>query len=69
MSDQLITGVVSIALAIVGVAIIATLVSPNARTAQVMTAGGNAFANSLGAALAPVMGGMGGLRMPTASGL
>lgn len=61
MSDQLITSVTSVLLAIVGVAIIATLVSKNANTAGVLQAGGSAFSGSLGTALSPVTGaGMGG---------
>lgn len=46
-----------IAAAIVGLAIIAVLVSRNANTAGVLTAGGNAFANAINAAIGPVMGG------------
>lgn len=57
MSDQLITGVVTVLTAIVGVALIATLVSKNANTSQVLQAGGSAFSQSLGTALSPVTGG------------
>ena len=57
MSEQLITSVVTVLTAIIGVAIIATLVSKNANTAGVITAGGNAFSQSLGTALSPVTGG------------
>lgn len=46
----------SIALAIVGVAIIAVLVSKKSNTAAVIQATGSAFANSLGVAVAPVTG-------------
>lgn len=56
MSDQLITSVTSVLIAIVGVAIIATLVSKNANTAGVIQAGGSAFSQSLGTALSPVTG-------------
>jgi hypothetical protein len=59
MSDQLITSVVSILTAIVGVAIIATLVSKNANTTGVISAGGTAFSQSLSTALSPVTGGGG----------
>lgn len=59
MGEQVITGIVTVLTAIVGVAIIATLVSKNANTAGVLTAGGQAFATSLGAALSPVSGGGG----------
>lgn len=54
--DRLVDGVVSIAVAIVGVALLAVLVSRNANTAGVFTAGGNAFATALGAATGPVSG-------------
>ncbi len=59
MSEQLITSVVTVLTAIIGVAIIATLVSKNANTAGVLTAGGQAFSTSLGTALSPVTGGGG----------
>lgn len=54
-------GVVSIATAIVGVALLAVLVSKNAQTPQVISAGGNAFSNALRAATGPVSGGFGSL--------
>jgi hypothetical protein len=56
MSDSLVTGLVSVLLAIVGVATIATLVGKNAQTAQVVQAGGNAFGTDLLAAVSPVTG-------------
>jgi len=56
MSDQLITSVVTVLTAIIGVAIIATLVSKNANTSQVLQAGGQAFSSALGTALSPVTG-------------
>lgn len=59
MSDGLITAVVTILTAIVGVALIAVLVSKNANTTGVITAGSQGFAGALGAALAPVTGGGG----------
>lgn len=48
--------VVTIAVAIVGVAILAVLVSQKSNTAGVLAAAGSAFANSLSAATAPVTG-------------
>lgn len=57
MSEQVITSVVSVLLAIVGVAIIAVLVSRNANTAGVISAGASGFSQSLGTALSPVTGG------------
>ena len=59
MSEQLITSVVTVLTAIVGVAIIAVLVSKNANTSGVIQAGGSAFSQSLGVALSPVTGGGG----------
>lgn len=56
MSDRLIDAVVTILTAIVGVAIIALLVSQKAQTSSVINAGGNAFATDLEAATAPVTG-------------
>lgn len=57
MSDQLITSVVTVLTAIVGVAIIAVLVSKNANTSGVISAGGSAFSQALGTAISPVTGG------------
>lgn len=64
MANDVITGIVTILMAIVGVAIIATLVSPRAKTSNVIQAGGNAFATAIGAAVSPVTG-----SMPTLSSL
>jgi hypothetical protein len=54
-SDTLVESVVTIALAIVGVATLAVLVSRNAQTSQIISAGGTAFSGSLEAAEAPVL--------------
>lgn len=56
MSDQLLSGIFATATAIVGVAIIAVLVSKNANTSGVLNSAGSAFAQDLGAALSPVTG-------------
>ncbi len=53
-------GVVSIAVAIVGIAIIAVLVSRNAQTPAVIGAATGGFAQDIGAAVSPVTGGFGG---------
>lgn len=47
-------GIVTVLVAIVGVAVLATLVSGRAKTAEVITSGGNAFAAMLKAATGPV---------------
>lgn len=57
--SELTQAVVSIALAIVGVALLATLVSRNANTVGVIRAGGQAFSGGLGVALSPITGGNG----------
>lgn len=57
MSEQLVTSVVTIFTALVGVAIVAVLVSRNANTAQVIGAGASGFAQDLAAAVSPITGG------------
>jgi PRD1 phage membrane DNA delivery len=57
VSDKLISGVVAILLALVGVAIVALLVSRSAQTGSVLSAGSSAFSGSLACALSPVTGG------------
>ncbi len=57
MGDRAVTGVVAILTAIIGVAIVAVLVSSQSNTASVLTAGGGAFANILKTAVSPVSGG------------
>lgn len=54
--NEITNAVVTIAVAIVGVALLATLVSRNANTAGVFQAGGAAFAQALSAATGPVTG-------------
>lgn len=49
--------IVTVFTAIIGVAILAVLVSKNAQTPQVVSSIGTAFAQSLAAATAPVTGG------------
>lgn len=57
MGDKAITGVVAIITAIIGVAIIAVLVSKQSNTSGVLTAGGNAFSSILKTAVSPVSSG------------
>ena len=59
MSEAFLSSIVTVLLAIVGVAIIAVLVSKNANTAGVLSAGGSAFSGSLGVALSPITGSTG----------
>lgn len=56
MGNQLIAGFVTVATAIIGVAIIAALVSQRANTANVVRSITGGFAQDLGVALSPVGG-------------
>jgi hypothetical protein len=59
MGDQLVSSGTTVLLAIVSLAIIATLVSKQANTSGVLTSGGNAFSGALTAATNPYSGGNG----------
>lgn len=59
MGSQLINSLVTIAVAIIGVAIVAVLVSKNAQTGQVINSASQGFSTALGTALSPVTGGSG----------
>lgn len=67
MSDQLMTGIVSIALGVLSVATLAVIVSKNANTSGVIQAGGNALATNIQAAVSPVTGGGGSFSLPSLS--
>ena len=54
--STMVEAIVTIASAIVGLAVIATLVSRKAQTPQVIQATGSAFSNALGVAESPVTG-------------
>jgi hypothetical protein len=56
MENNLVTSVVTVLMAIIGVAIIAVLVSKQANTTGVINAGSSAFSSALGTALSPVTG-------------
>ena len=58
MGEKTITGIVTVLTAVIGVAIIAVLVSRQSKTTDVLSAGGNAFTGILKAALSPVSGGL-----------
>lgn len=57
MSDRLISGIVSVVLAIIGVAIIAAIVSPSAQTGNVITSAANAIGRMICTAVSPITGG------------
>jgi hypothetical protein len=54
--DDFVKQITTIAMAIVGVGIIAVLVSKNANTSQVIQSTGQAFSQSLATAVSPVTG-------------
>jgi membrane DNA delivery protein len=58
MGDKALTGFIAILTAVIGVAIIAVLVSKQSNTAGVLTAGGSAFSSILKTAVSPVSGGL-----------
>lgn len=57
MNEHLFTSLTSIALAVVGLAVIATIVGKNSNTSNVITSAGSALARNITAAVAPVTGG------------
>lgn len=57
MGDKLIESVTTVAVAIVGIAIIAVLVSGQAKTGSIISAGATGFAQDIQAAVSPVTGG------------
>lgn len=59
MKDELLTSLVTVATAIIGVAILAVLVSKNANTTGVIQAFSGGFAQDLAAAVSPITGGNG----------
>lgn len=59
MGDKVITSIVTVLTAIVGVAIVAVLVSQHSATANVISAGASGFSSILKTALTPVLGGSG----------
>lgn len=59
--NELWSGVVTIASAIVGVAILAVIVSKNSNTSGVISSAGQALSTDIGAAVSPVTGGSLGL--------
>jgi hypothetical protein len=57
VGNDIISGVVTIATAVVGIAIIAVLVSKNASTGNVIQSATSGFATDISAAVSPVSGG------------
>lgn len=71
MGENLVTGLVTIATAIVSLAMLAVIVSKNAQTPAVIGAAGQALGSDITAAVSPVTGGggFGGLTMPSLGGI
>lgn len=59
MGDKLIDAIVSILVAVIGIAIVAVLVAKSANTAGVISSAGTAFTGILSAATKPVSGSSG----------
>jgi hypothetical protein len=59
MGDKIIEGIVAIATAVIGVAIIAVLVGSKSQTYKVIQQAGSSFSSILQAAVSPVSGGSG----------
>ena len=68
MSEAFVNSIVTVLLAIIGVATLAVIVSKQADTGNVIQAGTSGLANLLQVATGPVTGSGGGLSMPTFSG-
>lgn len=65
LTESLITSMVTVATAIIGVAILALLVSKQSNTTAVLGAASKGFATDLTAALSPIGGGgFGGINLP-----
>jgi hypothetical protein len=60
MNDRMIESVVTVATAIIGLAIVAVLVSNQAQTGNVIKSAGSALAGDIAAAVSPITGGSGG---------
>jgi len=57
MGDKAVTAIIAILTSVIGVSIIAVLVSNQSNTSNVLTAAGTAFSNILKTAVSPVTGG------------
>jgi hypothetical protein len=66
--NEAVAQIAAVALAIVGVASLAVLVSKNANTSGVISASGQAFSQALGVAVSPVTGATNQLGMNTFTG-
>lgn len=65
MSDNLVTALVSVLVALIGLAALSVVLSKNAATTQVISAGSTGFSSLLRAATSPVSGGGGLTPLPS----
>ena len=67
MSDNMITAIVAVVTAIIGLAALSVILSPQAQTGSVIKAASGGLATDIQAATAPVTGGggLGSLQMPS----
>lgn len=70
MNENLVSSLVTVVTAIIGVAVLAVIVSKSANTAGVIQAGAQGLATDIGAAVSPVTGagtfnGLGGAGIPS----
>ncbi len=59
--NKITESIVTIAVAIIGLATLAVIVSRNANTSKVIDSASSGFAKALGVAISPVSGGSGGI--------
>lgn len=59
MGNQIIAGIVTVLTAIIGIAILAVIVSKNAQTPQVISSAAKGFSSAIQAAVSPLSGGGG----------
>lgn len=69
MGEKAISALIGIVTGVVGITILAVIVSNQSNTSGVLTAAGNAFSGILKAAVAPVSGNSGGLGSSIGGGL
>jgi hypothetical protein len=67
MAEHTITGIASVLLALIGLAVISTLLSPRAQTGAVISASGSATQQALCVAMSPVTGAACGTLTPSVS--
>jgi hypothetical protein len=67
MDDKAINGIIAILAGVIGISVLAVLVSKQSQTPQVLQAAAQGFGSILSAATGPVSGGLGGLNSSSLS--